>query len=91
MQLTLNLNQRWLGGRASYRPPSEPIRASEYDVAEILVDDNTARDFILLTHRSSGSAVHRWSSEFGQFQLRSTGALRFYVQTARRLRRNLRF
>ena len=53
MQLTLNLNQRWLGGRASYRPPSEPIRTSEYDVAEIH-DDTTARDFIL-THHYSGT------------------------------------
>ena len=50
-QLCLNLNQRWSGGRASYRRPEEPIRTSEYDVAEIQ-DDTTAREFILAHHYS---------------------------------------
>jgi hypothetical protein len=53
MQLALNLNQRWCGGRASYRPPSETIRPSDYEVAEI-ADDTTARDFIT-THHYSGT------------------------------------
>lgn len=59
MQLTLNLNQRWLGGRASYRPPSEPIRTSEYDFAEI-ADDTTARDFILTHHYSNSYPAARF-------------------------------
>src|SRR5262245_6663295 len=28
-------NQRWLRGLDSYRPPDEPIRTAEYDVAEL--------------------------------------------------------
>jgi hypothetical protein len=51
MQLTLDLNQRWCAGRASYRPPSECIRTAEYDVAEI-PDDVTARDFVQKNHYS---------------------------------------
>ena len=51
MQLTLALNQRWCDGRASYRPPAEPIRTAEYDVAEI-PDDTTARQFITQHHYS---------------------------------------
>lgn len=53
MQLTLNLNQRWLGGRASYRSPAEVIKTAEYEVAEVH-DDTTARAFIL-THHYSGT------------------------------------
>lgn len=41
----LTFNQRWSAGRASYRPPEERIRTSEYDIAEI-PDDNTARGFV---------------------------------------------
>lgn len=52
-QLSLDLNQRWSQGRASYRRPEEPIRTQEYDVAEML-DDTTARDFVL-THHYSGT------------------------------------
>jgi len=50
-QLTLNFNQRWCGGRASYRPPTEVIRTAEYEVIEI-PDDNTARDFVTTHHYS---------------------------------------
>ncbi len=50
-QYCLNLNQRWAEGRASYRRPEEFIRTSEYDVAEIL-DDTTARNFVLTHHYS---------------------------------------
>lgn len=53
MQLTLDFSQRWNHGRASYRPPGETIRTSEYDVAEI-ADDTTAREFVL-THHYSGT------------------------------------
>ena len=51
MQYTLAfaLNQRWCDGRASYRPPTEPIKTAEYDVAEI-PDDTTAREFIMQHH-----------------------------------------
>ena len=49
MQYTLALNQRWCDGRASYRPPTEPIRTAEYEVAEI-PDDTTAREFITRHH-----------------------------------------
>ena len=49
MQYTLALNQRWCDGRASYRPPMEPIRTAEYEVAEVS-DDTTARQFILQHH-----------------------------------------
>jgi len=52
-QLCLNLNQRWIGGKAHYRPPAETIRTADYDVAEIL-DDTTARQFVL-THHYSGT------------------------------------
>jgi hypothetical protein len=53
MQYTLAfaLNQRWCDGRASYRPPTEPIKTAEYDVAEI-PDDTTAREFITRHHYS---------------------------------------
>jgi hypothetical protein len=51
LQYTLDLNQRWCEGRASYRPPSEVIRTSEYEVAE-LPDDTTARDFVTSHHYS---------------------------------------
>ena len=51
MQYTLALNQRWCDGRASYRPPTEPIRTAEYEVAEI-PDDTTVREFILQHHYS---------------------------------------
>jgi hypothetical protein len=50
-QLTLNFNQRWCGGRASYRPPNEVIRTADYEVAEI-PDDNTARAFVTMHHYS---------------------------------------
>ena len=49
IQYTLALNQRWCDGRTSYRPPTEPIKTAEYDVAEI-PDDTTARRFITQHH-----------------------------------------
>lgn len=39
------MNQRWRGGRASYRVPTERIRTVEYDVASIDVD-TPARAFV---------------------------------------------
>lgn len=49
-QLALTLgNQRWNGGRASYRKPTEPIRTSEYEVAEI-ADDTTPKTFVITHH-----------------------------------------
>jgi len=51
MQLTLDLNQRWTEGRASYRPAGETIHKSEYDVA-VIQDDTTARQFVEAHHYS---------------------------------------
>jgi hypothetical protein len=51
--------QRWLRGFASYRPPDEPIRTAEYDVAP-LPDDATARAFVLAHHYSGSYPAARW-------------------------------
>lgn len=51
MQLTLDLNQRWTGGRATYRRPDDPIRTSEYDVA-VIRNDTVARQFVETHHYS---------------------------------------
>ena len=37
-------NQRWLFGRDAYRPPDEPIRTAEYDVAELPDDTELAEE-----------------------------------------------
>jgi hypothetical protein len=42
-------NQRWSHGRASYKPPQQPIPIREYEVAEI-PGDRTARAFIAQHH-----------------------------------------
>jgi hypothetical protein len=42
-------NQRWVEGRASYRPPDEPIRTLDHEVTE-LPDDTTPREFIERHH-----------------------------------------
>lgn len=47
------MNQRWNGGRDSYRPAGEVINPSEYDVAPIRTD-SVAKAFIL-EHHYSGS------------------------------------
>ncbi len=47
------LLQRWFQGFDAYRPPDEPIRAAEYDVAE-LPDDTAAKAFVV-RHHYSGS------------------------------------
>lgn len=47
------MNQRWLFGRDSYRPPSEVIRTAEYDVAGI--DGDTEPKAFVLTHHYSRS------------------------------------
>jgi hypothetical protein len=49
LQLRLDFNQRWNRGRASYRPPRETIRTSDYEIAEI-ADDTTARTFVIAHH-----------------------------------------
>lgn len=48
-------NQRWLGGRESYRPSGEVIAPREYDVA-LVEDDATAKRFVL-EHHYSGAYV----------------------------------
>jgi hypothetical protein len=42
-------NQRWLEGQPSFRPPSEPIRTRDYDVA-LIADDTTVKRFVLEHH-----------------------------------------
>lgn len=64
-QLTLNLNQRWTAGRASYRRPAEPIHTSDYDVAEIL-GDTEARDFVQTHHYSKTYPAARF--RFGLYR-----------------------
>lgn len=55
------MNQRWRSRRDSYRPPEEPIRTREYEVAE-LVGDKLAKAFVLEHHyeRSYPSARFRY-------------------------------
>jgi hypothetical protein len=59
MQFTFAFNQRWEEGRASYRRPGEPIRTSEYEVAEIS-DDTTARKFTIQHHYSRSYPAARF-------------------------------
>ena len=63
--LPLLFNQRWRWGRDAYRPPDEPIRTSEYDVAE-LPDDAIAKTFVLDHHYSGSYPAARW--RFGLFR-----------------------
>jgi hypothetical protein len=63
--LPLLFNQRWRLGHASYRPPDEPIRTAEYDVAE-LSDDTIAKTFVLEHHYSGTYPAARW--RFGLFR-----------------------
>jgi hypothetical protein len=58
-------NQRWRGGRDAYRPPDEPIRTADYDVAE-LHGDAAARAFVLEHHYSGSYPAARW--RFGLFR-----------------------
>ena len=46
------MNQRWLFGRDSYRPPAEVIRSAEYDVAPL--EELAAKAFVT-SHHYSGS------------------------------------
>ncbi|MCC6417000.1 MAG: hypothetical protein IT429_01990 [Gemmataceae bacterium] len=58
-------SQRWWIGRDAYRPPDEPIRTREYDVAE-LPDDRLARAFVLEHHYAGSYPAARW--RFGLFR-----------------------
>jgi hypothetical protein len=58
-------NQRWRQGRDAYRPPEEPIRTAEYDVAE-LPDDALAKAFVVEHHYSGSYPAARW--RFGLFR-----------------------
>ena len=58
-QLTLDWNQRWNHGRASYRPPRETIRKTDYDVA-LIPDDTTARAFVVQHHYSRSVPAMRY-------------------------------
>ncbi len=52
------MNQRWLLGRDSYRPPGERIDPAAYDVAPIS-DDTTARQFVEGHHYSASYPAAR--------------------------------
>ena len=52
-------NQRWLRGLAAYRPPDEPIRTADYDVAP-LTNETAARAFVLAHHYSGTYPAARW-------------------------------
>jgi hypothetical protein len=58
-------NQRWRQGADVYRPPEEPIRTADYDVAE-LPTDARARAFVLEHHYSGSYPAARW--RFGLFR-----------------------
>ncbi len=58
-------NQRWRYGRDAYRPPDEPIRTAEYDVAE-LPGDSEAKAFVQEHHYSGSYPAARW--RFGLFR-----------------------
>jgi hypothetical protein len=58
-------NQRWRQGRSRYRPPDEPIRTADYDVAE-LPDDKAAKAFVQEHHYSGSYPAARW--RFGLFR-----------------------
>jgi hypothetical protein len=58
-------NQRWRQGRDAYRPPDEPIRPADYDVAA-LPDDAAAKAFVLAHHYSGSYPAARW--RFGLFR-----------------------
>ena len=57
--------QRWRLGLAAYRPPDEPIRTADYDVAE-LTDDTLAKGFVVRHHYSGSYPAARW--RFGLFR-----------------------
>jgi hypothetical protein len=57
-------NQRWRRLHDVYRPPDEPIRTADYDVAE-LPDDGAAKVFVVEHHYSGSYPAARW--RFGLF------------------------
>lgn len=59
------MNQRWLFGRDSYRPPSEVIRTAEYDVASI-GGDTEPKAFVLTHHYSRSYPAARF--RFGLYR-----------------------
>src|SRR5262245_42741406 len=61
---SLPYNQRWLRGLAVYRPPHEPMRTADYDVAE-LPDDTAAKGFVVEHDYSGSYPAARW--RFGLF------------------------
>lgn len=57
--------QRWRDRRGVYRPRGEPIRTTDYDVAEI-TDDTTARTFVERHHYSGSYPAARF--RFGLYR-----------------------
>jgi hypothetical protein len=58
-------NQRWRARRDSYRPPEEPIRTAEYDVAPIAAD-GPAKRFVEEHHYSASYPAARF--RFGLYR-----------------------
>ncbi len=54
-----SVSQRWRKRRSTYRPPSETITPSRYDVSEI-PDDTTPKDFIVAHHYSGSFPAARF-------------------------------
>jgi hypothetical protein len=59
------VNQRWRGGRDSYRVPDEVIRTSLYEVSEI-PDDTTPKNFVIEHHYSGSYPAARF--RFGLYE-----------------------
>jgi hypothetical protein len=59
------VNQRWLFGRSSYRPPNEVIDTTIHDVCKI-PDDTTAKAFVVRHHYAASYPAARW--RFGLYR-----------------------
>ena len=59
------MNQRWRRGRASYRPPDDPIRTAEYEVARI-DGDEVAKAFVVAHHYAATYPTAR--ARFGLYR-----------------------
>lgn len=73
-------NQRWVEGRDSYRPSGEPIRTSEYEVAE-LPGDACAKDFVLRHHYSGSYPASRF--RYGLFRRGALAGVAVYSTPCR--------
>jgi hypothetical protein len=58
------MNQRWLFGRDSYRPPAEVINPREYEVSAM--DRYGASKQFVLDHHYSGTQTSTWKPAHAQ-------------------------